>query len=48
MEICIDGSLSKYRKKIKNDEEREYIASGISKGIQYMHNIFLRHGDLKL
>lgn len=22
MEICIDGSLSKYRKKIKNDEER--------------------------
>lgn len=48
MEICIDGNLSKYRKKIKHDEERDYIIMGVAKGVQYMHNYFLRHGDLKL
>ena len=48
MEICIDDNLSRYRKKIKNDEERQYLIQGISRGVQYMHNLSLRHGDLKL
>jgi serine/threonine protein kinase len=48
MELCGDGNLSKYRKKIKNDEDRDRIVVGIAKGIQYMHKFCLRHGDLKL
>jgi hypothetical protein len=48
MELCVDGNLSKYRKKIKNDEDRDRIVVGIAKGIQYMHKFYLRHGDIKL
>ncbi len=48
MELCAHGNLARYKKKIKNDEEKDRIVNGISKGISYMHYFNIRHGDLKL
>ena len=48
LELCVDGSLSSYKRTMRTDYERNKVIHGLAQGLDVMHQHHIRHGDLKL